>query len=260
MFVAVLSGLSAATQVPQNAQAWLARVPALPTSAEAAYSLWTDTGGVLKPGSGLESVREGIRSQTLLLSRPVATAPGSEGSLSHKDQLLADKIAVFPDTAHVQQSIQAARTLQAAISQRWQADLQALERRRLLERSALPACHNVAGAPSQAAIRDVEMSYAKQRITLAAEYLQQFQPVMQQLLGAVSPRIAQGDAAIEAWSRLNNPGARGRLAPAAHAAETDALADVGLLNDFVQEASKTAARAVADRNALGRVYAQAAGC
>jgi hypothetical protein len=95
---------------------------------------------------------------------------------------------------------------------------------------------------------------------LAAHYLEQFQPVLQQMLTAVSPRIRHGDAVMEAWEGLQNPGAQAQLAPVARAAEADALLDVGQVQDFVQGISKLAARPVADRKAIGRVYAQAKGC
>lgn len=258
--VALGVAVAGAATNPQSAQAWLGRVPALPASAQAAYGQWTDLGGVLKPGPEFEKLQESLKSQILQLARPVPAAADSRGGLSRRDQPLADQIVPFADKAHVQQNIQAARTAQAALVQKWQADLNALEQRRLRERSALPACHNEAGTPSQIAIRDVELAYAQQKATIAAQYLQQFQPVLQQLLAAVSPRIQHGDALMDAWSRINNPAARAQLAPVAHGAEIDALQDVDLVADFVQAISRMAARPIADRNALGRVYAQAKGC
>ncbi len=257
---AALLGTAVAAQAPRSAREWLGRVPPLPATPESAYAQWVDTAGVLKPGPGFEAVREGIRSQVQVLSRPAQSSTGSGRVPSRRDQALADKISVFPDTARVLQNIQSARTSQAALIQKWQAELHNLEQRRLRERSALPSCHNEAGTPSQAAIRDVELAYVQQRITVAAQYLQQFQPVVQRLLAAVSPRIAHGDADMDAWNRLTDSGTRAELAPVAHSAESDALLDVGLVQDVIQEVSKLAARPIADRNALGRVYADAKGC
>ncbi len=258
--IAALWCAAAAAQTSPSAQTWLGRVPPLPATAAAAYAQWTDTGGVLKPGPGFEKVREGLRIQIQQLSRPVQTPADSGRPLSRKDQAQADRISVFPDTARVLQNVQAARTARAALLQKWQAELNALEQSRLRERSALPACHNEAGTPSQAAIRDVELAYVSRRAEIAAQYLERFQPVLQQLVAAVSPRISHGDADMDAWNRLADPGARARLAPVAHSAQSEALLDVGLVSDFVQEVSKWAARPVADRNALGRVYADAKGC
>jgi hypothetical protein len=256
--VAVYGAAAYSQNLP--AQAWLARIPPLPTTAPKAYAQWIDTGSVLKPGPEFEKVREGIKTQSLMLSRPTQPAAGGTGNLSRKDQALVEKISVFPDTARLLRDIQAARTAQAAISQQWQAELRSLEQSRIRERGALPACHNEAGAPSQAAIRDVELAYAQRKIDIAGRYLEKSQPVVQQLLAAVSPRIEHGDAVMDAWNRLNSPGARAQLAPVAHSAESDALLDVGLVEDLVQEASKQAAKAIADQNAIGRVYAQAKGC
>jgi hypothetical protein len=232
----------------------------LPTSAEAAYAQWIDASGGLKPGPELEKVRDGIKSQVLLLSRTVERPAGTQGPASRHDQVLMGRISVFSGTAGVLQNIQAAHTAQAALTQKWNAELHALEQRRLLDRGALPACHNEAGAPSQLAIREVELAYVQQKVALAAHYLEQFQPVLQQMLAAVSPRIRHGDAVMTAWEELQNPGAQAQLAPVARAAEADALLDVGQVEDFIQGISKQAARPVADRKAIQRVYAQAKGC
>ena len=248
-----------ATQRVVLAEAWLARVPPLPTTAEAAYAQWIDASG-LKPGPEFEKVRDGIKSEVLLLSRTVERPTGTQGPVSRHDQVLTGRISVFPGTAVVVQNIQAARTAQAALTQKWNADLNALEQRRLRDRGALPACHNEAGAPSQLAIREVELAYVQQKAALAAQYLQQFKPVLQQLLTAVSPRIQHGDTVMSAWEELQNLGAQAQLAPIARASEADALQDVSLVQDFVQGVSKLAARPIADRKAIGRVYAQAKGC
>jgi len=250
-----------ATQRVVPAEAWLARLPPLPTTSEAAYAQWIDASGGLKPGPEFEKVRDGIKSEALLLSRTVERPTGIQAPVSRHDQVLMGRISVFSGTSTVLQNLQAARTAQTALTQKWSADLHALEQRRLRERGALPACHNeAAGAPSQLAIREVELAYVEQKTALAAQYLQQFQPVLQQTLAAVSPRIMHGDAVMQAWEELQSPGAQAQLAPLARASEADALLDVGLVQDFLQAVSKLAARPVADRKAIGRVYAHAKGC
>jgi hypothetical protein len=249
-----------AAQKVVPAEAWLARVPPLPATAEAAYPQWIDASDGLKPGPEFEKVRVGIKSEVLSLSRTVERPTGTQDPVSRHDQVLMGRISTFSGTAGVLQNIQAARTAQTALAQKWNAELHALEQRRLRERGALPACHNEAGTPSQLAIRDVELAYVQQRIALAAHYLEQFQPVLQQMLAAVSPRIQHGDAVMAAWADLQNPGAQARLAPVARSAEADALLDVGQVQDLVQGISKLAARPIADRKAIARVYAQAKGC
>jgi hypothetical protein len=249
-----------ATQKVTPAEAWLARVPPLPTTAKAAYAQWTDASEGLKPGPEFEKVRNGIKSEVLSLSRTMERPTGAPGPVSRHDQVLMGRISVFSGTAEVLQKVQAAREAQAALTQKWNAQLHALEQRRLRERGALPACHNEAGAPSQLAIREVELAFVQQKITLAAQYLEQFQPVLQQMLAAVAPRMRHGDVVMQAWEELQSPGAQAQLAPLARAAEAEALQDVGVVQDFVEAVSKLAARPVADRKAIGRVYAQAKGC
>jgi hypothetical protein len=241
-----------------TAQAWLAAVPPLPTAAADAYAQWTDVGGTLKPGPAFQKVSDGIRTEVMALSRP--TQPTGHSGASKHDQALVSQVTVFPSTASVLQNIQAARTAQAALLQKWRAELNALEQHRLQERGALPPCHNEAGAPSQMAIRDVERAYAQQRIAIAGRYLSEFQPLVTQMKTAVAPRIEHGDSVMAAWAQLRDPGIRAELAPVAHGAESDALRDVGSLQIYIEDVSQLAARPVADLNALQRVYVQAAGC
>ena len=106
----------------------------------------------------------------------------------------------------------------------------------------------------------MEQSFAKERIEIAVRYLAEFQPRLEQLLAAVSPQITHGDATMSAWSKLGNPFKRAELAPIAHGAESDALEDVALVQSYIQEVSKLAARSISERNALQRVYAEAKGC
>jgi hypothetical protein len=257
---ALCSAVGATAPQPMSAEAWLSEVPPLPATADAAYAQWVDVSGGLKPGPASERVSNGIKTEVLTLSRPMPAAVGSEGPVSAHDRALIEKISVFSDTAAVLQKIQAARTAQAALLQKWRAELNALEQRRLLARSALPACHNDASAPSQAAIRDVEQSFLQQKIAIAVRYLGQFRPLVEQMLAAVSPRIGHGDSAMAAWAQLRGPDKKAQLAPVAHGAESDALLDVALVESYIQDISKLAARPVAERNAVGRVYAQAKGC
>jgi hypothetical protein len=257
---ALCSAAGTAAQTPTTAAAWLGEVPPLPATAQSAYSQWVDSSSSLKPGRAFEKVTDGIKARIMTLARPVPAPVGGPGPVSKSDQELAEAITVFPGAATVQQSIQAARAARMALEQKWHAELSALEQRRLDERSALPACHNEAGAPSQIAIRDVEHAYAGQRIAMAQRYLAQFAPLLGQLQTAVTPRIEHGDAAMAAWTRLRNTRLKAQLAPIAQGAESNALLDVGVVQDYVEDISKQAAHPVAQLKALERVYSQAKSC
>jgi hypothetical protein len=243
-----------------SAQDWLAQVPPLPATAESAYAQWTDVSGVLTPNAQSAKVSDGIKNQVLVLARVVELPAGSSGPLSARDAALVQKITVFANTGAVLQKIQAARTDEAAVLQKWHAELNSLEQRRIQARSALPACHNEAGTPSQASIRDVEQAFSTEKVEIAVRYLAEFQPRLDQLLAVVSPRIAHGDATLGAWNRLGNPFKKAELAPIARGSEADALRDVALIQSYIQDISKLAARSIAERNALHRVYANAKGC
>jgi hypothetical protein len=257
---ALYSAVGAAAPTQMTAKAWLSEVPPLPATADAAYSQWVDVSGSLKPGPASDAVSDGIKAEVLSLSRTVQPPLRSGGPLSAHDAALAKEITIFPGTAAVLQSIQAARTGQAALLQQWQGELNALEQRRVGARGALPSCHNEAGTPSQASIRDVEQSFSQEKVEIAVRYLAEFQPLLDQLLEVVSPRIAHGDATMDAWSKLRNPSKKAELAPVAHGSENDALLDVALIQSYIQDVSKRAARPISERKALERVYANAKGC
>jgi hypothetical protein len=164
------SGVGMAASPMMSAQWWLFKVPPLPATADTAYAQWVDVSGSLKPGPASNEVSEGIKAEVLTLSRAVQRPDGSGGRLSAHDEALVQQISVFPYTAAVLQSIQVARTEQAALLQQWHGELNALEQRRVQARGALPACHNEAGAPSQASIRDVERVYSQQKIAIATRW------------------------------------------------------------------------------------------
>jgi hypothetical protein len=243
-----------------SAQDWLSRVPPLPATAESAYAQWTDVSGVLTPNALSAKVSDGIKNEVLVLARVMELPASSSGPLSARDKALAGKITVFPETGAVLQKIQGARTDEAALLQKWHAELNSLEQRRIQARSALPACHNEAGTPSQASIRDVEQTFSKEKVEIALRYLAEFQPRLEQLLAAVSARIAHGDATLSAWNGLGNPFRKAQLAPLARGSEIDALQDVALIQSYIQDISKLAARSISERNALQRVYANVKGC
>jgi hypothetical protein len=258
--IALCSAVGVAAPAMLSAQDWMAQVAPLPATAESAYAQWLDVSGGLTPNAASQKVTDGIKAEVLSLARPVEPPKGPAGPLSARDRALAGKIEVFSDTGAVLQKIQVARTDQAALLQKWHAELNSLEQRRIRARSALPACHNDTGTPSQASIRDVEVAFSKEKIEIALRYLADFQPRVDKLVAAVSPRIAHGDATLSAWEKLDSPFKRAQLAPLAHGAESDALLDVTLLQSYIQEVSKLAARSISERNALQRVYANAKGC
>lgn len=257
---ALCSAVGMAAPTLMSAQDWLSQVPALPATAEAAYAQWNDVSGVLSPSAAAEKVSKGLEARARLLSREVEQPHGSAGPVSAHDRALADTIVAFPDTSAVAQKVRTAQSEQASVLQKWHAELNSLEQRRVQARGALPACRNGAGTPSQASIRDVEQAFAEEKTEIAVRYLADFQPRLERLLADVSPQIAHGDSLFSAWSKLGNPVKKAQLTPTVRFDELTALADVGLIQAYIQEVSKLAARSIAERNAMQRVYADAKGC
>lgn len=73
-----------------NGKKWLAQVPDVPGSANAAYEQWTEDGsGTLKPGETFNSVDKGIDDALALQNSPQMASPGNQGQVSSAQQLAA---------------------------------------------------------------------------------------------------------------------------------------------------------------------------
>src|ERR1700748_385455 len=125
--LALCSAVEAAAPTVMSAQDWLAQVPPLPATAENAYAQWNDVSGVLTPNPTAQKVTDGIKAEILTMARVPDPPIGYSGRLSASDKTLVEKIDVFPDTGGVNQKIKAAQTDQAAVLQKWHAELNSLE-------------------------------------------------------------------------------------------------------------------------------------
>ena len=127
-------------------------------------------------------------------------------------------------------------------------------------RSKLPQCPGPIGGTSEIALRNLARSYYPKHIGLAEQYLAKIGPMAQQLRAVLAPEVANADAAVSAWSQIQNPALKQQLAGSASGIANTGYGDVTYLIAFVSDTSKRAAQAVADKNATERRYAAAKGC
>ncbi len=159
---------AAAAGKPPTAPALLGVVPAIPTTAEAAYAQWTDDNGTLKPGAAFKSVEDGVQTATARNGTAVGAAATQPG-------------------------LQAVRAAQTALEQQWKMQLESLDRQEQQARSALPPCRGETGEPAQAQVRDLALQFAARKIALAAQFLPKFAPLAQQMKAAVETDTSYGD-------------------------------------------------------------------
>ena len=166
---------------------------------------------------------------------------------------------MFPDTAAVLQKIQAARTDEAAHLQKWHAELNSLEQRRIQARSALPGLpqrsrHALPGFHPRCGAGVRRRKRWRSRCVTSRNSSPP---------GAVARRRYPQDRAwrchpAEPGTSWAIRSGKAQLAPIARGSESDALRDVALIQSYIQEVSKLAPPVpFPERNALQRVYARA---
>ena len=209
---------------------------------------------------GQAKLRSMSPAQLMAMAQQMQPQPMASGPVSDHDQALMGRIGAYPGTAQLQTDIQKVRNAEIALEQQWQNDREAIDKQEAQARAALPICHDEAGEPSSLALKGVALKYADLRITLASRYLPKFQALATQMRTTVLPRIDYGDSAMAAWAQLENPAMKQQVAAMARGAQSAGLADVALVQAFIEDPSKKAAQTVADRKMAERTYADARGC
>jgi hypothetical protein len=124
----------------------------------------------------------------------------------------------------------------------------------------LPPCQGEAGVPSPLDREKVELQFADQRISIASQYLGQITPFVGRARAAVLPEIDFGDDALAAWTQISDPALKQQVSPQAQGAEQQGLGGVGTVEKMVEDVSERAAKAVQDKKAIQKKYANAKGC
>jgi hypothetical protein len=146
------------------------------------------------------------------------------------------------------------------LEQSYKADVAKIDTAQAAERSKLAVCPGEAGEPSASAVDGLALRYADRRVALAASYLPRYGAIVAGAQTAVAAEAAYADRIDASWSALESPMLRGTMQGTARGAETNAIGDIGAVLGYVEDASRPAAQAVADKNKLMRDAAQARGC
>jgi hypothetical protein len=76
----------------------------------------------------------------------------------------------------------------------------------------------------------------------------------------VLPEIDFGDDALAAWTQITDAALKQQVSPSANGAFQQGLGDVGIVEKLVEEVSSRASKAVMDKKAIQKKYANAKGC
>jgi hypothetical protein len=181
-------------------------------------------------------------------------------AVSDHDGAILRQLGTYPKTADVRTKTAAIQMESVKIQQQWDADNKAIGDQDSAERGKLPICPGEAGEPSDLAIKNVALKYADKHIALATSYLPKFQPLLTQLKQTVEPEIAYADNSWAKWSQLQNAALKSQMHPEAAGAEANGYSDAGTVLTFVEDISKKAAAAAADKARINKIYADAKGC
>jgi hypothetical protein len=242
--------------------AFLARVPGLPANAQAAYAMWNDRNGDLTIGAPFKALEADLQ-KTMTTGMPGQDAGAPQmgaAAVSPGDIALTKQIQFYPATVQIMQKTVAIQNASAALQAQWDKDAAALATAEAAERARLAVCHGEAGEPSDLAVKSVALNYAGKAIALADSYLPKFIGLAVQYRQTIAPEVAYGDNAAASWQKISNPGLKAQTVVLARGAESSALNDVARYLAFVEGISKKAARTVAGREGVERLYANAKGC
>jgi hypothetical protein len=176
------------------------------------------------------------------------------GPVSDHDQALLQQINMYPGVEEVQAQVTQAQQAQMTLDEQWKAERSAIDEKMQQEESKLPVCPGEAGEPASDKVRDVQLKYADQRIAAVAKYLAKSKANEQRMRAAVAPRVAYGDQAMAAWTKLEGPGIKQMTSGQAQAAQSTGFTDASYVASIVTDASRTAADEIAKRKRIVEMY------
>lgn len=242
--------------------ALLSRVPPVPHDAAAAYAQWTDANGTLSKGRAFTDLENEITNAAKSLMMAAQSGGGSmmPGAVSPHDQAAMKLIQPNPQSAQLRTKIAQAAASLATVRNAYEQDVQKLDAAENAEIAKLPVCPGEAGEPSDRASLAVKLKYADQRIGLANSALGKDATIVGDVHHAVASETTYTDNAFTAWASMSDGMMKtvGRMTVAGM--QVAAIGDVGVVLGYVEDSSKSAAEAVANKNKLARDAAQAKGC
>jgi hypothetical protein len=277
----------------------LARVPAVPRDAPAAYAQWVDARGDLKPGAGFAQLERDIQAtmmapathaaansiamqyatpegqaklKAMTMEEKMALAQqmqqaqmaqmggGGATAVSDNDGALLRRIQPNPSVLMIRGKLADIAPRMGQIEQQWQADDARLDKTRDADLAKLPICKSEAGEPSLLSIKGVMLATADKHIALAATYLPKYQALANEKRALVAQEAKSADDAQAAFNQIGNPVLRNQMQAVVTGQVANTAADVSLVLGIVETGSKRAAETVAQKKQYEIQYAAAKGC
>ncbi|MEN3976235.1 hypothetical protein [Emcibacter sp. SYSU 3D8] len=185
---------------------------------------------------------------------------GRATAVSDGDSTQIEKIQTYPEATAVRQKLQELTAAQADLDRQWRADEEKLAAQQAAETKRIPICDGEAADRDPLAMRNLALSYVPKHIALARTYLPRHQPLLVQMRAAIAPEIAHADMVVAAWSAIQAPAMRQRMAPVTQGAASAAIVDAGHALAFVRQVTERIARVTARKAEIERYYAGATGC
>jgi hypothetical protein len=236
----------------------------MPSAASQAQQVATAQQMAAKYGSpeGQAALKAMTPEQLMALAQQMMPNSGGAHIVSPEDQELLRKLndGVYSGKQQVLEDTKKVYVEINAVYAKWDQALAPLTAQEQAKIRQLPVCPGEASIPSDADLSAVKISFAKQRASISAQYLEQIQPLIGKFRAIVLPEIDFGDDALAAWSKISDPTTKQQASASAHGAESLALSDVDQVEKIVQDASGKAAQFVQQQKALEKQYANPQGC
>ena len=211
---------------------------------------------------GQAALKSMTPAQLMAMAQQMMPQPNTPRAVSPADQALLQKIGdgVFSGKQTVMAEVVKLQVEINGVEKQWDEDVAALQAQEQAQIGQLPPCPGEAGIPSSVDMEQLELKFADRRIFIAGQYLGQITPIVGKTRVTVLPEIDFGDDALAAWTQITDAALKQQVSPSANGAFQQGLGDVGIVEKLVEEVSSRASKAVMDKKAIQKKYANAKGC
>ena len=211
---------------------------------------------------GQAALKSMTPAQLMAMAQQMMPQSNTPRAVSPADQALLQKIGdgVFSGKQTVMAEVVKLQVEINGVEKQWDEDVAALQAQEQAQIGQLPPCPGEAGIPSSVDMEQLELKFADRRIFIAGQYLGQITPIVGKTRVTVLPEIDFGDGALAAWTQITDAALKQQVSPSANGAFQQGLGDVGIVEKLVEEVSSRASKAVMDKKAIQKKYANAKGC
>jgi hypothetical protein len=211
---------------------------------------------------GQAALKSMTPAQLMAMAQQMMPQSNTPRAVSPADQALLQKIGdgVFSGKQTVMAEVVKLQVEINGVEKQWDEDVAALQAQEQAQIGQLPPCPGEAGIPSSVDMEQLELKFADRRIFIAGQYLGQITPIVGKTRVTVLPEIDFGDDALAAWTQITDAALKQQVSPSANGAFQQGLGDVGIVEKLVEEVSSRASKAVMDKKAIQKKYANAKGC